>query len=81
MVERGHMIEEGDLLEPKIVEFQGEKLLVHPDTQLILFRELNEVDREEFVKWAWRQTEGNKVSPLWHPVTQNELLVSGRGRL
>lgn len=43
------------------------------------YKDLDVTETESFVAWARNQPEGVRVSGLWHPVIQDELLRSGRG--
>jgi hypothetical protein len=53
--------------------------VVEPTLDIGLFRRLDDAEERQFIAWAKAQPDGVKVSPLWHPVVQNELLLSGRG--
>jgi hypothetical protein len=63
----------------KIVQFNGEYLHVCDATNLIYFRLLDESEVSKYRAWARTQPAGVKVNPLWHPVVQDELLISGCG--
>ena len=50
-----------------------------PMMKVGVFRSLDAAEEQAFRHWAWTQAPGAKVNPTWHPVVQDELLVSGRG--
>ena len=61
------------------IVFDGKPCRVVSGTVPITFRSLDATEEQAFRHWAWTQAPGAKVSALWHPVIQDELLVSGRG--
>lgn len=64
----------------KDVVYHGQVYRVTDDTlPEFCFRPLSDSEEREFIAWAKAQPEGVKVKGLWHPVVQNELLLSGRG--
>ena len=44
-----------------------------------LFVDLTEDEIKEYKEWANKQPKGTTISPVWHPVTQDQLFVSGKG--
>jgi hypothetical protein len=70
------------MTKPKIILFNGDYLRVHPDTlDCGMFRTLDESEQTAFRAWASAQPRGTTVSPLWHPIAQDQLLTTGRGVL
>jgi len=57
----------------KTIEFDGELLTVHYDTDRYMFRhDLDETEKEEFRTWG-REHWKEDIDPLWHPLVQNAM--------
>ena len=65
----------------KLMEFDGSIYRVVQDTEALMFRPLNRDEVLQFILWARQQEQGVKVKSTWHPITQDELLTSGRGEV
>jgi len=61
------------------IVFDGKPCKVVAGTVPLMFKSLDAVDEQAFRHWAWTLAPGAKVDAAWHPVVQDELLVSGRG--
>jgi len=61
------------------VEHSGQSLYVADATVDGMFRSLSPEEACDFRAWADEQDEGVKINPLWHPVVQDQLFISGRG--
>ena len=66
------------------VDFNGMTLCVVDKTvkhlAYGLFKTLDVGKIDAFRQHAREMDEGTIISPLWHPVTQDELITSGRGK-
>jgi hypothetical protein len=45
-----------------------------------IFRSLDDGEESAFRHWAFAQAHGTVIDATWHPVIQDTLLVSGRGK-
>lgn len=57
----------------KLVEFNGETLIVMEETDLLMFRELTEGEKKDYIQWAV-DNPGARPSPLLHPVVQDYII-------
>ena len=64
----------------KLMEFYGSIYRVVEDTEAVMFRRLDRDETLQFVLFARQEEQGVEVQSVWHPVVQDELLTSGRGR-
>ncbi len=61
------------------MQHSGETCRVAEGTILGMFRELNSDEVADFRAWADEQPEGTKVDSNWHPVSQDQLFITGKG--
>jgi hypothetical protein len=63
----------------KTIEHRGQSCRVVDETQAFMFRILSEDEEAEFRSMADKENEGTPISPLWHPVYQDQLFINGKG--
>lgn len=57
---------------PIQIDFLGESLLVHPETDVKFFRDLDAIDKAEFIDWA-KQNPLRVIKSTFHPYVQDTL--------
>lgn len=70
---------EGEIM--KIIQFHNKYLHVTDAADYAqngLFRKLDETEESKFRTWARTQPDGVQINPLWHPVVQDELFITGK---
>jgi hypothetical protein len=61
------------------IEHSGQTCRVVEGTVSGMFRQLTDDEVAEFRSWANDQPMGTEIKPVYHPVSQDQLFITGKG--